>query len=114
MDETKYAIEDYIAAIDQLFCSMSEHGFNYYHPIPIDRNGELLDGSHRVACALALGIEKVPVIQHDSKVWAPPWDSVWFFEHGCPMETVKELGEELEEMKAPLSQTGSVKVVDFV
>lgn len=81
-DRWKLSLDDYVASARRLFESMSTDGFDETQPVPIDPNGELLDGSHRVACALALGIERVPVEEHERFVWAPAWDYGWFVSNG--------------------------------
>jgi len=49
--------ENFITLID----SFKNNGFKMKYPIPIDSKGHLLDGAHRLACALYFDIEKVPV-----------------------------------------------------
>lgn len=90
-DAWKRNIDDYLSAAVWLFQSMERWGFDAEHPIPIDPAGELLNGSHRVACALALGIEEVPVEQHTQRAWAPAWDAAWFRAHGLDEGTIAAL-----------------------
>lgn len=81
-DGWKGALDDYVSAATSLFGSMAEKGFDPRHAVPIDPDGELLGGAHRVACALALEIERIPVERHPSRVWAPAWDAEWFRVNG--------------------------------
>lgn len=77
-DKWKTKIDDYVSSATGLFKSMSLNGFDERYPVPIDPDGELLNGSHRVACALALEIPYIPVELRPEYVWAPPWDYLWF------------------------------------
>ena len=98
-DKWKTSVDDYLAAASQLHISMQESGFSAKHPIPVDPNGEILDGSHRLACALALGIKGVPVIHTGQLVWAPIWGCDWFICEGMSLEDVGRLEQDLEMMK---------------
>lgn len=77
-DQWKRTVDDYVSSANQLFDSMMSAGFQNFHAVPIDPDRELLDGSHRVACALALWLETIPVQVMDRRVWAPPWGYDWF------------------------------------
>jgi len=54
----KNKIED---SLDGLFNNMKVNGFDDNYPIPVNSEFRLLDGSHRLAAALANGIQEVPV-----------------------------------------------------
>lgn len=85
MDTGKSGTEQYVYDATVLFRSMWRNGFDYRYSIPIDPDGELLDGAHRTACALALGIDCY--VQHmPQKVWAPAWDRQWFIDNGMSEE----------------------------
>lgn len=99
MDRWKMNLDDYQNAAIRLFESMKMHGFSDNFPIPIDPMGELLGGAHRVACALALGVEMVPVIHRGHDAWAPPWGVEWFVEHGFDAEVIRSLEMTMEEIK---------------
>jgi len=81
-DQWKHSAEDYLRSAEALFRSMGEKGFDSKHAVPIDPDGELLNGSHRVACALALGIDETPIVSMARKVWAPAWGEAWFISNG--------------------------------
>lgn len=76
-DKWKRSIDDYVRSARGLFYSMREFGA-VLERVPIDLDNELLDGSHRVACAVALDIETIPVVRYPRHVWAPAWDEAWF------------------------------------
>lgn len=90
-DAHKTDVDDYLAAALWLFQSMYKYGFNPENAVPIDPDGELLNGSHRAACALALGIEEIPVVNMPGKVWAPAWDADWFRSNGLDDGTIAAL-----------------------
>lgn len=73
---------DYLAAAQALYGSMAQWGFQSAFAVPVDPDGELLGGAHRVACALALDIADIHVIRESRKVWAPAWDEQWFVDNG--------------------------------
>lgn len=99
-DKWKKNLIDYGAASYALYDAMEKNGFDPAFPVPIDPNGELLDGSHRVACALALGIEEIPVLHRADYVWAPEWGLQWFVNNDFTkeeIETIVSLYEFLSE-----------------
>ena len=83
MDGNKAADATYVPAAKALFASMKVEGFQPYWPIPVGRDGEILDGAHRTACAIALGLEVL--VQATANVsWAPAWGRSWFVENDMP------------------------------
>lgn len=95
-DRWKTSIGDYVRSARDLLADMQD-GFDADHPIPIDPAGELLDGSHRLACAIALRVGWVAVERRDSRVWAPAWDRGWFERAGADQDEVRRLWCELRE-----------------
>ncbi len=51
----KRSVEDYVQACRDLLISM-QHGFDISHAVPIGSNGKIIDGAHRIACALLLDL----------------------------------------------------------
>jgi hypothetical protein len=94
-DKWKRTPGDYLQSSKDLLSSMQRIGFDRSCPVPLDVNGELLNGSHRVGCAIALGMKEIPVLLTDSKVWSPAWDRKWFLDNGFPEEVVSELEDEI-------------------
>lgn len=97
-DLWKLTLDDYVAEAEALLWAVKAFGFLFPDPrgrnIRVDPNGELKDGSHRVACALALGIEELTV-QHDPELaWAPPWGEAWFIDHGMADEDLERLRQD--------------------
>ena len=90
-DVTKLSIDDYHTAAWDLASRMMDMGFIPGHAIPLDPNGELLDGSHRLAAAIAGGAREVYAERHAKEVWAPAWDIYWFEDQGLKDEYIKEI-----------------------
>lgn len=98
MDRWKMEPGDYLDAAADLSIRMSVSGFDAGYPVPVDPDGELLDGSHRVACALALDLPLVPVWKRPEYVWAPAWGAKWFEDAGLDVDTVSALRDELSAL----------------
>lgn len=99
-DRWKLSLDDYVTSAKQLLKSMHVIGFLPQHAVPIDLDGELLNGSHRVACALALEIAYTPVTYETRKVWAPPWDEFWFWANGMKPKALERSLSDLERLSA--------------
>jgi hypothetical protein len=90
VDGQKGNLDAYLYGARALFASMHRHGFDPHFPVPLDQNKDLLGGAHRVACALALGIDVI--VQHIPQLaWAPRWDREWFLAHGCPLDDLQRI-----------------------
>ena len=98
-DRWKQSAEDYVQSAKMLHYSMSRGGFFDAYAIPIDPNGELLGGAHRLACAMALGIDPVQVERHTRLVWAPAWDEAWFVANGVSVPDLARVKADWELMK---------------
>lgn len=97
-DQWKRTLDDYVIAAGALLTSMRLQGFRPQEAIPVDPAGKLLGGAHRLACALALNIPLVSVVQHERMAWAPPWHREWFIDHGMPQADFKRMCEDWELM----------------
>lgn len=95
-DGWKQDLDDYVNSAKNLFESMLNNGFAKFYALPVDPGMELLDGSHRLACALALWLEKVPVELMSRRVWAPAWDYDWFTAKEMPDEDFDQLMKDWE------------------
>lgn len=91
MDGNKAADTAYVPAARALFGSMRRQGFQPYCPVPVGRNGEILDGAHRTACAIALGLGEVPCEASATIAWAPHWGRSWFVENDMPQADLDRL-----------------------
>jgi hypothetical protein len=99
-DGWKGSLDDYLSSAGALAASMALRGFIPEEAIPIDVDGELLNGSHRLACALALGITDCPVERKMQRVWAPPWSIEWFQANGMAEEDLSRLRADWEALTA--------------
>jgi hypothetical protein len=73
---SKRRLDDYVDAARLLLSSMKSRGFDPAYPIPVGSNGRIRNGAHRIACALALGVD-VAIERLDRLGTAAPWDDVW-------------------------------------
>ena len=97
-DRSKYSLEDYLDAARALWSAMARDGFDGRFPIRLDPNGELLDGSHRLACALALDIAAVPVEHAPWMVWAPAWGRQWFLDNRMHTDDLIRLAQDWQSL----------------
>lgn len=66
------------------FCNLItsfENGYNANHPIILNKNKELLDGSHRMALSLYNGINKIPALVYDED-FSVDYSINWFEQNG--------------------------------
>lgn len=96
-DRWKLRLDDYVASARRLHASILHDGVKC--PVPVDPDYELLDGSHRVACALALGETTIPVIRESRFVWAPAWGREWFVENGMSSPDLARMMDDWETMR---------------
>lgn len=103
-DKWKRSVDHFVSSAKALYGAMVHEGFDPRFAVPIDPDGELLNGSHRVACALALGIAEIPVEHRPNYVFAPPWDYEWFVANG--------MGEgDLERLREDWARLGGIERV---
>ena len=88
----------YVEEAHKLAASMLRYGFLTACAIPLDCNGELLNGSHRTACNMAMGLETIPVVMCDRRVKAPAWGEAWFIAHGCPAEDLDRIRRDWQSL----------------
>ncbi|MCK9549129.1 hypothetical protein [Aquamicrobium sp.] len=106
MDIWKWSVDDYVEAAETLFASMAHNGFLSEYAVPIDPDGELLGGAHRVACALALGIGEIPVVRKPYRAWAPPWGREWFVANGMAKEDLDRVSRDYVDLATVCQRTG--------
>jgi FkbM family methyltransferase len=85
----KSSFEDYRESFDRLLKSMSEHGFDESMGLlPVDRDNVIIDGAHRLAAALALGLP-VKVARFDAH--AGRYDQEYFRQRGLDGEVLDDM-----------------------
>ncbi|MCS3810976.1 FkbM family methyltransferase [Xanthomonas sp. 4461] len=87
----KTCVADYELAFATLIEQVREQGFQTHCAIPIDGHGRLLNGAHRLAAALALGLETVPVIRLPAPWAAVDWGMAWFLHNSFAAEQINAL-----------------------
>jgi len=98
-DNWKRNLDDYVMSAKGLLLAMQRDGFSEDHPIPVDPDGEILNGSHRLACALCLKLKVVPVEYSDKHAWAPDWNYGWFLQHGIEISQLQGIMTDFYEMQ---------------
>jgi hypothetical protein len=98
-DKWKRSVDDYVRSALSLRASMEMFGYESKYPIPVDLDGELLDGSHRLSCALALGIGSVPVERKPRKVFAPAWGAAWFVDNGVDADDLARMMKDWQDLR---------------
>ena len=84
-------LDRYVADARRLLMSMTIFGFDPQFAIPVDPSGEILGGAHRLAAALALGLNEVPVRCMDQAAWSPDWGCQWFVDQGMGEDDLQRL-----------------------
>jgi hypothetical protein len=79
---------------------MKAHGFNDDHPIRVGTNGRLMDGAHRIACALALGVRRIPVVTVDKPGRARDWGAACLTGHGIDPDDLARLEADFKVLTA--------------
>lgn len=68
---------------DKLIISLEKNGYNHSFPIPVDRRGGILDGSHRIAISMVFGIyPSIEIYNNFSHVY----DHKWFLQNDFSLE----------------------------
>ena len=81
VEDAKATVDDYVKSFNILIASMRTAGFDRNYPIPVStQNGIILDGSHRLACALFFDIH--PYVEFIEGRKGNIWDYWWFEQHG--------------------------------
>jgi hypothetical protein len=80
--EDKHGITDFVSAFDQIITHFKEHDFDdEISVVPVDRNGVILDGAHRVA-ALAYFGKNVTIVRFDGVEAKCDFDYSYFKNRG--------------------------------
>lgn len=75
---TKTSLADYERCFMALIESIKAEDFKDEFAIPVDSEGKILNGAHRLSAALALQLDRVPVIRMPHPWKGLEWDMAWF------------------------------------
>ena len=93
----KKNLDSFINEFEKIYKNMEEYGFDYNTSIiPISKDGSILNGSHRVACAIKLGIDVI-CVQLD--VHPSEYDFNFFKKRLVPWELLLISVESLQQYK---------------
>lgn len=90
----KGSITDYITFFDQTIESLRDEGFSEDEPIIVSSKNQLvLNGAHRLAASIALGVSEVPY-REDYVAVGREWDWQWFASTGFSISDLSALAFE--------------------
>lgn len=93
----KRCVEDYVSAARELLASMRARGFDPAYPVPVGSNGRIRNGAHRIACALALGID-VAIERIEKPGTAALWDEEWLRRGGLTEAEIARAKDDLTRL----------------
>lgn len=96
---------DTVPQFKHLLQSVDQYGLNMNrNPLFASKGGELIDGAHRLAIAMALGIRQIPVaFKANAGNGIAEYDRKWFADRGFSEDILGALDRRLEEL---LIETG--------
>lgn len=95
-NSTKNGKPQFLNAFYNTINSIKNNGFDTNKKIPTNSNGNILNGSHRLAIALALKIDLSLVVNtHAQDIEPAHWSHTWFINFGFRQDIIDELTLEL-------------------
>lgn len=98
MQESR-AGKDTLEAFQQLIHAIQQEGLSAQYPVGVSAKGELMDGAHRVAVALALGVYDIAVDVRRGKLLRP-YGREWFRQKGFPDQALQAMDGEVDRLMA--------------
>lgn len=96
----KNSLASFKNQFETLIHSMKQQQFNPEFPIPVSRRtGLILNGAHRLAAAIALGLKQVAIVYRDD-VDGLTWDYSWFLQQGFSELELNEMVRSWIEFRA--------------
>lgn len=92
--------DDYVGSFRILVESFKANGFDFKQPIICNKNNELIDGAHRLACALYFDVEKIKIKR--SEVTECAYGLDWFEEHFSLTE-INAIKSKFESLLKPIN-----------
>ena len=87
----KKSAKDFIRQFDDLYAKMQAEGYgDNFSPIPVDKNYRIMDGAHRVAVCLKLGI-RVPIVLLPIEAKYDVYDQHYFESLGMSKAMLNEI-----------------------
>jgi hypothetical protein len=93
----KLGSTEFLTAFDVVYDSISSTGFSVKRPIPLSRDGVILDGAHRVGVSIALGLD-IPTIQLNAE--SPIYDYKFFRKRDLADNFLDYIAYEYAKLKA--------------
>lgn len=87
---TKNSVDEYERVFRRLIDDIRQHGFQPHGAVPLYHDGRILNGAHRVAASIALGIPQVPAREVQA-AQAYDWGMHWFLQHGFTPHEINTL-----------------------
>jgi len=84
------ADKDTFEDFKELIINIKNEGFLNKYPIPISNKGTIVDGAHRLACALYFNIKEIPV-NIVSNYGTIKYTKQWFLNHNFDNKLIKSL-----------------------
>lgn len=93
----KVGFESFVKSFNKTFYSVKEEGFLIKNSIiPISNNGVILNGSHRLACAIKTNLSKIPCIQLN--VNSPTYNYEFFQKRKVPQVFLDQSAKKLVQI----------------
>ena len=92
----KECLDDYVRACRELLPSMRQ-GFDPAKPVVFGSNGILMDGAHRISCALLLGC-RIEVMSSNQPSKARPWGRHEMIEQGIAASDLARIQSDFEKL----------------
>jgi len=92
-----------VAAFARLFERVARDGFAPQYPIAVAQDASIVDGAHRLACTMVLGVPTISlrIVQLPRRFYAVT--SVWFGVHGFTADEIARLQHEAERYRRNLA-----------
>jgi hypothetical protein len=94
----KRSVDDYLFGAREMRGAMERRGFLSAYPVQTGNNLNLMDGAHRIACAIVLGCN-VHVQVKDKPGNAAPWDEAFMKRGGMAEADIAETLEYQERLE---------------
>ena len=91
--------KDTFSTFQRLVATIEKEGVSGHYPVGVSSRGELLDGAHRAAVALAMNDYDIAVDVRRGKRLRP-YGREWFRQHGFPDEALAAMDHEVEGLMA--------------